>query len=213
MAFNSATDDLWPEIGIDELKRLWLTHRPDFVKLSDLDLELPVVKAPFLRWLQLRGIEFGKNPSQPHPVRRGNGSRARLDGVSFRVEASNAECSISLSLADQKAEGSNRGIRSPLQQIVLPAQATIDAIAKLIPHVSLELKDVFTVRASSHGVPLAVVLASDRNANGQETLVGACRITNFLAEAAARATLDALNRRALTAPANSIDIADLSSRS
>lgn len=74
------------------------------------------------------------------------------------------------------------------------AQATLDAIQKLIDHrVDVHLVDTATVRLDMHEVLLVIV--SCEFPDREESFVGASFVGVRPAESAARATLDALNRR------------------
>lgn len=80
------------------------------------------------------------------------------------------------------------------------AKATISSIEKLIGHqMDVRVENATTIRLDSREVVIVVLacLIEDR----EEVLVGASFIGTRLAESAARATLDALNRRIYTSTA------------
>lgn len=78
------------------------------------------------------------------------------------------------------------------------ARATLDALQKALdPHVDLSVLGVQTVNADDQSICLVILQADDRSGERCEHLTGTCLIRGALAEAACRATLDALNRRLL----------------
>jgi hypothetical protein len=74
------------------------------------------------------------------------------------------------------------------------ARATVNCIEKLVGHeMDVRVNNVTTLRLDSHEV--AVVILTCLIENREETFVGASFVGSRQAESAARATLDALNRR------------------
>jgi hypothetical protein len=110
---------------------------------------------------------------------------ARGDRKRFRVEIQGAS-KIAVGHAEER-------IDNPVP-IRTAALATIDAVEKLLDQrIQVRLENVTTFRFDSREV--LIVIVTSQIEDREETFVGASFAGNRPAESAARATLDALNRR------------------
>lgn len=180
----------WPHIGQEELLALWHQHTPGFIRLDDVERDLPRVRDTFLSWLSYKGVDLGVNPSERV------GKRLRIERVSLTKKGEEALTEVVLSLKGEMAEGHRRG--SPLHDEIIrqSAEATLDAINELIPVVSFGLEQAFTAGGNRQDLArIAIVVVRDPESGHSERYVGACPITASVPEAGAKATMSAVNRR------------------
>lgn len=185
----------WAHITDSRLLELWEKHAPDFVRLDDVQHELPAMRDSFLVWLEGKGIDLGPKhevePTTPDPSRR----RVRLEQVGLTRRGSTAETLVSMSLADTSAEAKRSGPAVPDEIVRMTAETTLDALRDLLPHISIGLELAFTVEPTRPDTdPVAVVLLRDAG-RGQRRYAGACPVSASAPEATAKATLQAINRR------------------
>jgi hypothetical protein len=180
----------WPHISEPELRLLWEMHAPDFIRLDDVETDLPKIRDRFLEWLDSKGIDLGE--SRTGAARR----RVRLMGVGLVRRGEIAETQVSMALNDETSEASRSGPAVPDEILRMSAQSTLDAVQGLIPSMTFGLELAFTVEpARTDRESLAVVLVRDAE-KVNARYVGACPVSSSSSEAAAKATLQAINRRA-----------------
>jgi hypothetical protein len=182
--------DNWPHIDALRLRSLWDRHAPPFLHLDDVDSELPKIREQFLIWLEGKGL-VDKPGVQVITSRK----RIRLTQVSFSRSGLSTETEVSLALDDATSAVKRQGIGAGDDLIRLPAEATAEAIRQILPIVDFDIESAFTLAARNQRQPIAIVVAQSEN-HQLERYVGACTIWASAAEAAAKATLAAINRRA-----------------
>lgn len=189
------TDDRWPQIGPEDLKRLWEQHAPGFIPLADVEVDLPQMRDKFLQWLDSRGVDLGKPSAGPDPRdTRGPRGRVKLDGVGYTRRGIDAEAQVSMTLGENSSEARRKGPAIPDEILRLSAETTLDAVNELVPGFAFGLETVFTVDPTYAEESVAVVVV--RNFGRlSERFVGACQVSASMPEAAAKATLQAINRR------------------
>lgn len=185
----------WPHITNARLLELWERHAPDFIRLDDVERELPAMRESFLGWLEEKGVELGPKHVTESTAREIPRRRVRLEQVGLTRKGSTAETLVAMSLADTTAEAKRTGPGVPDEIVRMTAEATLDALRDLLPDLSFGLELAFTVEPSRAGAEsVAVVLVRD-SGRGNERYVGACAVVASAPEAAAKATLQAINRR------------------
>jgi hypothetical protein len=182
--------DNWPHIDALRLRSLWDRYAPPFLHLDDVDSELPKIREQFLIWLEGKGL-VDKPGVQVITSRK----RIRLTQVSFSRSGLSTETEVSLALDDATSAVKRQGIGAGDDLIRLPAEATAEAIRQILPIVDFDIESAFTLAARNQRQPIAIVVAQSEN-HQLERYVGACTIWASAAEAAAKATLAAINRRA-----------------
>lgn len=184
----------WPQIGREELLTLWRQHAPDFLTIDDMDRDLPRIRDTFLAWLQYKGVDLG----QEGGVRLGK--RARIERVALTRRGEIAETVVAMSLGSRSAEASREGHGSTDEVIRLTAEATLDALNDLLPVVAFGVEQVYNINSDPiHQI--AMVVVKDPESSGNDRFVGAAQIHASVPEAAAKATMAAINRRAEIAAA------------
>ena len=182
--------DNWPHIDSLRLRSLWDRYAPPFLHLDDVDSELPKIREQFLIWLEGKGL-VDKPGVQVITSRK----RIRLTQVSFSRSGLSTETEVSLALDDATSAVKRQGIGAGDDLIRLPAEATAEAIRQILPIVDFDIESAFSLAAHNQRQPIAIVVAQSEN-HQLERYVGACTIWASAAEAAAKATLAAINRRA-----------------
>lgn len=180
----------WPHIGQEELLTLWQRHAPGFIRIDDVERDLPRVRDTFLSWLAYKGVDLGGDPTERL------GKRIRIERVSLTNQGDQALTEVVLSLKGEMAEGHRKG--SPLHDEIIrqSAEATLDAINALIPVVAFGLEQAFTAGGNGQEIAqIAVVVVRDPESGPSQRYVGACPITASVPEAATKATMAAINRR------------------
>lgn len=182
----------WPHIGPDELRALWERHAPPFLRLENPNSNLPEIREVFLSWLAETGVELG----DPDPEMPRRSRRLRLDGVRFVKRGFEAETSVALSLNGHETEVRRTGRAHPHEILRLSAETTLEALHQLIPTVEFGLDKAFTIEpALASPNSIAVVVVRDTLNRSAEHFIGAADLSVSEPEAAAKATLDAINRR------------------
>lgn len=179
--------DPWPHIGPDELLDLWEQHAPTFLKIDDVGNSLSKVRVPFLTWLSEKGINLGAR----RPPR--SAGRTRLEAVALSWLEDRAEATVSLSWEGREATGQIHGPLTTADHVKLPAEATLVALNKLLPVMDFKLDRSFIIRDEGATDPLVFVVVTDAT---KSQFVGACLAAGSVPEAAAKASLDAVNRYA-----------------
>lgn len=173
---------------------LWQQHAPDFLMVDDLERDLPRIRDTFLAWLQYKGVDLG----QDAPVRLGK--RARIDRVAFTRRGESAETRVAMSLGSRSTEAVRTGNGSTDEIIRLTAEATLEAINGLLPVVAFGIEHVYNINHNPvHQI--AMVVVKDPESSGHDRFIGAAQIHASVPDAAAKATMAAINRRAEIAAA------------
>lgn len=173
---------------------LWQQHAPDFLMIDDVDRDLPRIRDTFLAWLQYKGVDLG----QDSPARLGR--RARIERVAFTRKGDTAETRVALSLGSRSTEASRVGNGTTDEIIRLTAEATLEAINGLLPVVAFGVEHVYNINHNPiHQI--AMVVVKDPESSGHDRFVGAAQIQASVPDAAAKATMAAINRRAEIAAA------------
>lgn len=181
----------WPHIGPKQLRELWERHAPPFLKIEDADRDLVKFRNVFLGWLEESGVDLGP----PESVRR-VGRRLRLDGVSFVRRGIDAETGVALSLNGTSTEVRRSGKALPEEILRLSAETTLDALHQLVPSVGFGLERAFNIEPALPTLnAITIVVVRDTISRPAEQFIGAADLTVSAPEAAAKATLDAINRR------------------
>lgn len=180
--------ETWPHIGPRELRQLWERYAPRFLRLDDVDFELPRVREQFLRWLVATGVDLG-DPLSPSKTKE----RVKLQEVSLARRDGSAEAAVSMSLGAQSATCRSIGEFEPNSILKLAAAATLDAVHELLPQFGFGLENTFVEKARSDSIAISVV-REDRPVV-LPGLVGAAAVVTTPHEAVVRATLDAINRQ------------------
>src|SRR5688572_10587480 len=105
----------WPHIGQDELIALWHRHSPGFIRLDDVERDLPRVRDTFLSWLAYKGVDLGGDQKERL------GKRIRIEKVSLTRKEDEALTEVVLSLKGEVAQGQRRG--SPLHDEIIRQSA------------------------------------------------------------------------------------------
>ncbi|MCA1841088.1 MAG: hypothetical protein ABR507_09460 [Actinomycetota bacterium] len=185
------TEERWPHIDEERLKELWGQYAPSFLKVDDVDRDLVLVRDAFLSWLWIKGIDLG--PIRPARL----GPRARIDSVRLTRRGPEAETEVNVSLRDMHAGARRIGSAIPEEITRLSAEATLEAMNTLLPVVGFALEQVFTIGSPSTDLaPIAIVVVREPSGRSPDRYVGACPINASVPEAAAKATMAAINRRA-----------------
>lgn len=180
--------EIWPHIGPRELRQLWERYAPRFLRLDDVDYQLPRVREQFLRWLDATGVDLG------HPTGRTKSEleRLKLDEVGLARREGSAEAAVSMSLAGNSATCTRVGDPEPNSILHLAASATLDAVHALVPQFGFGLERAFVESARSE--PIAISVVREEEPQTLAGLVGAAAVVTTPHEAIVRATLDAINR-------------------
>ncbi|MGI6626868.1 MAG: hypothetical protein ACOX4K_00685 [Bacillota bacterium] len=120
--------------------------------------------------------------------------RLRLMKVALAAGTSVAEVSVQISLGESIVSGTSKGVPTPNRWLWLAAEATLDALGKLLPaQIKITVSDVGVAVSKSVRVALVtLVLVED----GRELILsGSCPIAYDDREAVVKATLDAINRK------------------
>jgi hypothetical protein len=181
-------ENRWPHIDEPKLRELWEQFAPSFLVLDDVEAGLPRIRIPFLTWLEGKGLLPMADVSR-HPRRR-----VRLTEVTFTRLPDAAETQITVVLDQRDARVSRRGRAVGDDLIRAPAEATIEAVQRLLPIIEFQVEEAYALERPQHE-PLAVVIARNGVAPS-ERYVGAVTITASAPEAAAKAALSAVNRKA-----------------
>lgn len=196
------TDDRWSHIDPDELRALWLRHAPDFIRHEQIDRHLRALRASFLEWLEQEGVELA-----PGERRERIGKRVRLVRVHVTWDGGVARADVSMMLDSKSVEVNRTGSGALEETARLCAEAALQAVQELIPSLSFHLEHALLVdlpEPPTEGVALVLVREAGRSAHAPEVYVGACRASSPVPEVVAKATLDAINRRAERALAESL---------
>lgn len=183
------SEDSWPNIGPDELRRLWDLYAPPFIRLDDVDRELPLLKERFLGWLEASGIELSKTEDNPPPALR----RVRIERVCLTQRGQTAEATVAMSFDGRRAEAKRSGAANRDEVVRLVATAAVLAVRQLAPTIKLELDKALILESNSHD-RIAIVSICETWPRDAK-YVGACRVEVDTPEATVKATLDAINRR------------------
>ncbi len=120
--------------------------------------------------------------------------RPRLESVLYAIQGSEAQAEVGLEFEGRVVSGKARGACSKSNRLRLVAEATLAAVgAYMGDAVTCGLEDVALIALS--GRPVVVTTVSVSSGQKDEVLTGACTVGRDELEAAARATLDSLNRR------------------
>lgn len=122
------------------------------------------------------------------------GTRLRLEGVGFETRTARAEAKIILAMGKQEVIGSAVGSPSSRESLRLVADATLNAVKMCLdpcPEMLIEGISVLTLA----GVETVVMLVSISGPDGVEIYSGSCPVRVDRKDAAARATLNAINRK------------------
>jgi len=183
--------DRWPHIGPDELRVLFEEHAPAFIRLDNVDEDLPRFRETFLAWLTYQGI-VGLDVKTEDRM----GKRARLDRVHLAYRGPETQTEVALSFAGNSFTATRWGPPLPEQIIRSSAEATLEALSHLLPVLSFSLEHAMSVGnpISPTGQIALVQVREPEGINGDRYL-GACAVSASLTEAAAKATLSSINRR------------------
>lgn len=146
-----------------------------------------------------RPLTAGRIASETRSSANGLGSRPILLGLSLSDKGLDMNVTVELEANQRRVVGHADGIAAPGADLRVAAAATLDAVRDFLPddiRVDLEwlaITEVGTVHGSTRIVQAAVTCLSP--ARGVEWLYGSAPVRGDARDAAARATLDALNRR------------------
>jgi hypothetical protein len=122
------------------------------------------------------------------------GVRLRLESVLFESRSMSAEARITLMYGKREVVGAAAGLPASRESMKIVAAATLNAVqACLDPCPDLTVEGVSAVLVG--GVDTVVVLVSACSPEGIEVFSGSCPVRFDRRDAAARATLDAINRK------------------
>ncbi len=121
-------------------------------------------------------------------------SRLSLEEISCTVQGSQARCRVRLRYGGQTCEGTVHGAASTEGWLRLVAEATLRALESYFEaHWLFSIEEVVTVPLGCReAVVVSIVYLGHQ---GEEYFVGSSLLRHDEKEAAARATLDAINRR------------------
>jgi hypothetical protein len=112
------------------------------------------------------------------------------------IEGPNRRAEVELEKDGHLFVGSAHSSDQDVDIIRLVSTATIEAMEQVLgEHVTYRVDDVEHVMVKE--IPTIVVVVTVTFETNQETLIGICQVHNEVADAAARATLNAVNRRLL----------------
>lgn len=122
-------------------------------------------------------------------------ARPRLGAVRT-VEGPNRRAEVELEKDGHAFVGSAHSSGADVPVIRLVAMATIEAMGQVLgEHVTYHVDEVEQTKINQ--IPAIIVVVTINFETSQETLLGICQIRNEPTDAAARATLNAVNRRLL----------------
>ncbi|MGH9194665.1 MAG: hypothetical protein ACRD1T_02875 [Acidimicrobiia bacterium] len=190
--------ETWPHIGPRELRQLWDSYAPRFIRLDDVDYELPKVREQFLQWLVATGVDLGDQaaPTLSRSLPVGGRSlvgRIKLEEVGLARRDRSVEAAVTMTLAGDEATGTRKGAPDLESVLQLAACATLDAIHKLVPDFGFGLEGAFL--ESFNRDSLAISIVNEETPEVLPGLVGAAAVVTTPHEAVVRATLDAINRQ------------------
>lgn len=196
--FRKPTDQLprerWPHIGPEELRELWERYAPPFLRLDNTERDLPELREVFLSWLETTGVDLGS--PEPSELFYARPRRLRLESVRLVKRGLEAETAIALSLNGRQAEVRRSGPGISAEILRISAETTLEASHQLVPGVSFGLDRAFVIdQPISPPRSIAVVVVRNSLSRPAEQLIGAADLSVSEPEAAAKATLDAINRR------------------
>jgi hypothetical protein len=123
-----------------------------------------------------------------------NGNRLKFSAFHFSLQGTQLEVTVEITSAKRSCEGKCSGINSRLNCLRLVADATVQALNNFVDTgCCLMLDHVQCV--SLGGKDLVLTALTYVQGSVEESLVGSALVRNDEKEAAARATLSALNRR------------------
>lgn len=178
----------WPNIGREELLALWRSHAPSFITIEDVERDLPRIRDTFLAWLHYKGVDLGQEQSFRL------GKRARLEKVSLTRKGDGAVSTVTMSLGSRHAEASREGLATNEEMIRITAEATLQAVSELLPVVTFTVEQVYNIGKNPVS-QIAMVLVHDPDSYA-DRFVGAAPVKASVTDAAAKATMSAINRRA-----------------
>lgn len=173
---------------IEEIHVLTSSHRDAGQVARDVESAIMAVS----------GIKIDRRKvsvAQTHPDNDARDkARPVLVRVAFSAGKSEAKATVELSLGSTMVSGKAEGISTPNRWLWIAAEATIDALQRLLPaKVRLVLNEVGTTQSKLIRVAVVTLILFD---GGQElVLSGSCPISYDERESVVRATLDAINRR------------------
>lgn len=195
--YIDTTLDRWPHIGPDQLRMLWEKHAPDFIRLDNVDEDLPRFRETFLTWLTYKGI-VGLGVRTEDRI----GKRARIERVHLAYRGPETQTEVALSFGGNIFAATRWAPPLPEQLIRSAAEATLEALAHLLPVLSFSVEHAVSVgNPISPTGQIAIVQVREPEGITGERYLGACAVSASLTEAAAKATLAAINRRAEIAAA------------
>jgi hypothetical protein len=139
---------------------------------------------------------LGPEPSAPGSTRSDASARAVFVGLSVNRGELDTVVRVSLHMGDQRVSGQATAPTTGREGPRSAAQATVTALAELLPMTVRLQSEWVEVAAATHERPEIVhsaVTAVTRG--GEETVVGSSMVRRDVREASVRATLDAVNRR------------------
>lgn len=120
-------------------------------------------------------------------------ARPVIDGITVRIQGSDAEICVSIRVGAEHLEGRATGSAMASQRPVLVARATLDAVAELLGMpAAVEFAGVLTLGIRQLA---ACIIQISVPRVGELILTGSALVRNDETDAVARAVLDALNRR------------------
>ncbi|HHY11041.1 MAG TPA: hypothetical protein GX529_00245 [Firmicutes bacterium] len=120
--------------------------------------------------------------------------RPMLVKVALAAGKGEAEVAVEIALGDVLVSGKAKGVPTPNRWLWLAAEATLDALCKLLPpKAKIVLNDVGVAQSKSAKVALVTLTLLE---DGQEIILsGSCPVKYDERESVVKATLDAVNRK------------------
>lgn len=175
--------------GIDEVHIISDGTRLPKQLVRDIESALLVQMGINLDHKKISVVQFAGKETVPS----GLSARLRLNSVKLLTEGKIAEAVVSIAMGSNCFSGTASGPNTNKNRLKLVALATLDAIEACRGTEKFCLEDVQKVGVGGRDVLMvAVSLVSQK---GEEGLIGAAFLGGDDRESAAKATLDAINRR------------------
>lgn len=175
--------------GIDEVHIVSDGTRPPKQLVRDIESALLVQLGINLDHKKISVVQFAEKETVPSSLP----ARLRLNSVRLATEGRTAEAVVSIAAGANCLSGTASGPNTTKNRLRLVALATLDAIEAYRGAEKFCLEDIQKAGvAGREALMVAVSLVTEK---GEEGLIGAAFLSGDDREAAAKATLDAINRR------------------
>ncbi len=178
--------------AVEEVHVLATTERTAKQVVRDVESSLAAKWGLNIDHKKISVAQVEEKKDEPRPT------RLKLVGMQVRTDTGNVRLRVQVSLEDSEGNayaGEAQGPNSQTASMRAAADAVVQALTKAAgPGAGFVLEDVALISMRDYKVVVAMVTLLDSRGN-EQVLTGSCIADVDLVEAAARATLDATNRR------------------